>query len=106
LGRNGFIASYKLESLIKGSQDRSSSRNQEAGTETESTEKKNAAGLLSRLTFSQLSYITQDHLPKGALPTVGCVLSHQSLNKKMPLQACLQANLMEAFSQLRFPLPG
>jgi hypothetical protein len=47
--------------------------------------------------FSLLSYITQDHLCKVALPWI--------INQENVPQRCLLANLMEAFSQLRFPLP-
>jgi hypothetical protein len=45
-------------------------------------------------------------LAQGMTPlTVGRTLPHQSLIKNVPLQACLQANLMGIFSALRFLFP-
>jgi hypothetical protein len=35
--------------------------------------------------------------------TMGWVLPHQPLIKKIPPQACLQPNFMEAIPQFRFP---
>ena len=40
-----------------------------------------------------------------ALPTVVWGLLYHSLTKKMSPQTCLQANLIKAFPQLKFPLP-
>ena len=58
--------------------------------------------------FVLLSYTPpQDHLPRGAPLTVVWALSHQSLIKKISSCICQKANLMEAFSQLKFCLvPG
>lgn len=54
--------------------------------------------------FRRLSYTTEDHLPKGGTtpPLVVRVLQHQSLLKKIPFKTSLRADLMEAFSHLRF----
>lgn len=45
-----------------------------------------------------LSYKTQDHQARMALPTMDWALLYQSLIKKMPYRACLQLGLIEAFS--------
>lgn len=42
--------------------------------------------------------------PRGSLPTVGWAFPYQSLVKKMPLQTCPLANIMDAISQLKFSL--
>lgn len=62
-------------------------------------------GTLSIALLSQLSYITQDHLPRGPLPTMTWALSHQALIKRIPSYTCLEANLMEETLQLKVPLP-
>jgi hypothetical protein len=56
--------------------------------------------------FRLLSYRTQDHQPReGPTPTMGWVGPSASITDA--LQACLQSNLMEAFSKLVFsPLRG
>lgn len=60
----------------------------------EETEGNLLTGLLLRFKFNCLAYTSQDHLPRAALLIKGWVLPHQSWIKKM-----------EAFSQLRPPLP-
>lgn len=72
-GRKGFIISYSSlsQSIIEGSQDRSSIRNQEAKTEAEAME--NSCLLMcSPCSFRLLSYTILDHLSSGMpLPVLG-----------------------------------
>lgn len=54
----------------------------------------------------QFSYTTQGHLPKGGNPYPDVEASLYPLKiKKLPPQVYPQANMMEAISSVRFPLP-
>lgn len=60
-----------------------------------------------RLLTGSLSHTIQALLPSVVTFIVGQTLSHQSSIKKVLLQGCLQASLMEGILlQLRFPLPS
>lgn len=85
LERKGPVSPYSL--LL--------SREAKAGTEVETTEECCEAKAQS------VPFTTQTYLPGVALTVVGWALPRQS--RSAP-QTCPQANLMEAGSQLRFPL--
>lgn len=54
----------------------------------------------------QFSYTTQNHLPKGENPYLAVEASLYPLKiKKLPPQMYPQANMTEAISLVRFPLP-
>lgn len=64
------------------------------------------AGLLPMsYPFSFLIQPRDTRTEGSSLHTVSRALQHQSLVNKMPPQTCLEAGLMEAFSQLRFLFP-
>jgi len=52
-----------------------------------------------------LPYITQDYLPGGRIVHRKLIPSVSITNQENVPHACPLANLMDAFLQLRFPLP-
>lgn len=44
-------------------------------------------------------------IPEVAPPTISWILPHPSLIRKITPEACLQANMMEVFSQVRSLFP-
>lgn len=61
-------------------------------------------GLIPWLAQSVFVY-SQGLLLRGSTTHSGLSPSPSIINKEKSLQACLKANLMEVFSQLRFPFP-
>jgi hypothetical protein len=62
------------------------------------------------LTYSCVSYTSQDHLPGGGEWGWGTACRELDpptgiINKKVPAQTCPQANLIEAIPQLSFLCP-
>ena len=55
--------------------------------------------------LAQPDYSTLDHQPRGAIIHHELVPPTSVMNQENAPQACPQANLVEAFSQLSFPLP-
>ena len=75
-----------------------------AGTKVEAIERNASYWLVLHGLFSLFSYRTQDQQPRSDTNHRTWALLHQSPIKKMHPQACPEANLVKAFSQLRFPL--
>jgi hypothetical protein len=75
-----------------------------AGTEAEAMEK--SCLLACSHGFVLPGFLVQSKSPGsvGALSVVGWAILYEPVIKKMLPQSCLWANVMEAFSQLRFPL--
>lgn len=71
----------------------------EAGTDAGATE-----DCFLRDWLNLLSYKTQNHLPSDS--TAPRELGFPTSIKKIPPKTCLQANIMEAFSQMRQLLSG
>lgn len=81
-GRDGFLAyTFRSQPITEGSWGRSSSRNLEAGTETQIMEEhySEACSLWLKLRHAKFSYIAQDQLL-----TVGWVLPHQPTTETVP----------------------
>ena len=77
----------------------------QAGTWKQMRSQVNGDVLLTGL-LSLNPYTTQDHLSRGSATTVGRALPRHSSTKKMPHRLlAYRANLMEADSHLRSPLP-
>lgn len=84
----------------KAGQEPKAGQDQIAGTEAETTEEC-CSPVWTLLDYSVSFFTLQDYYPGMAQPRVGWATPHI---KKMPPQACLQANRVGALSQLRFPL--
>ena len=55
--------------------------------------------------LSLVSYSTQDHLPRDSTAHSEMGPPTSLINQENVPQACSQVNLLEAFSQRRFPFP-
>lgn len=98
-GRKGLF--HLIQQTGEGSQGRNLSRNLKAGLKP----KLRDSCLLAGLCLAQLAFLyIQDHWPRVALPN-GRSHSTPTVNQKNVQQTHLQANLTEAFSQWKFPLP-
>lgn len=75
-----------------------------AGTEAESLENSIYWHVLHGF-LSLVSYMIQNHLPRGGNTHNGLGLPMSIINQENNLQTCPQAKLMEEFSLLWFPLP-
>jgi len=75
------------------------------GGRTETETRVAAFYLALQAHISHPSYTSQYQPPMRGIPHSGLALPHQSSIQKILSIVFLWANLMEAFSQLRFPLP-
>jgi hypothetical protein len=99
LGRKGFIFSYSVRSIMKGSQGKTPWRRLKQKPWRDA-----AYRLVPRGLLNMLSYTTQDHFPRGGAIHTGLDPLMSITNHQTSPQTWPQSNL-EAFSLLRFPLP-
>lgn len=107
-GRKGLFHFTTSESklITKGSQGKKECK---TGSWRQEMKQKSWKKVDYRLNFQGLLslslYTTQDPLPKGSTIPRGSGIPTSITNKENAPLICLQTNLMEAFPQLRFPLP-
>jgi hypothetical protein len=107
VGRKGFISSYSLQSVILGK----ARKKPETGNNVKAVETCCLPAYSSQLAQTAFLLYPRTTSPGVAQPTLSLALIHSvSITKiiiinqeKLP-QACLQASLMGALSQMRFPL--
>ena len=87
---------------MEGSQDRSSGWELEAGAEAEIGKEQDSLIRCPRFAQPAVLY-TQDHLSRGGTAHAGMDPPTSIMNWEKASQAYPQANLVEAFSQYKFP---
>jgi hypothetical protein len=102
-GEERVYFSLQLEFILKGRQGGNARQELEAGTEVEATKEGCLLACCPELTQPAVSY--KDHLHRSGVAHSGPDSPTSIIHQVSAPQAYVQAHLMEAFSQLRFPLP-